>query len=204
MTTPTTEVLEQERASLAFRVQALIDESVGIWERFDREVRAKRWHPFVASDYPSVLRALGELRAPGLKFLEWGSATGVITIMADFLGFEAYGIEIDADLVTTARDLAARHGSRARFAAGSFLPSAYRSKRTNGDARLGTIGEGASGYAELGYALDDFDIVYAYPWTGEEPVMLEVQEQCGDSDALLLLHGNDGVTAYRGGRRLDR
>ena len=28
-------------------------------------------------------------RGPGLRFLEWGAATGVITIIADLLGFDA-------------------------------------------------------------------------------------------------------------------
>jgi len=43
-----------------------------------------------------------------------------------------------------------------------------------GDARMGTIGYGPSAYGELGLALDDFDLVYAYPWGGEEPMMLDL------------------------------
>ena len=69
-----------------------------LFDKFDHEVRDRRWHPFVAANYESVLEALIAQRAPGLTFLEWGSATGVITIMADLLGYEAYGIELDASL----------------------------------------------------------------------------------------------------------
>jgi predicted cobalt transporter CbtA len=109
------------------RLDALLAEGWEIWDRFDREVRDLNWHPFVAADYERVLATLTSLRSPGKRFLEWGSATGVIAIMADMLGFESWGIELDADLVQVARDLARRHGSSARFAAGSFLPTGYES-----------------------------------------------------------------------------
>ena len=191
--------LDQPLGALEARLDALIEEGTEIWERFDQEVRTDHWHPFVASDYRRVLRALSALRAPGLRFLEWGSATGVITIMADLLGFEATGIELDAELVAMARDLASRHGSRARFAVGSFLPAGYRPRLRNGNGRLGTIGEGPSGYRELGHPLDDFDVVYAYPWKGEERVLLDLIEQYGNRQARLLLHGDEGIAMYRGG-----
>jgi hypothetical protein len=186
--------------TVALRIDALIDEGNEIWERFDRDVRTRQWHPFVASDYAVVLQALSALRAPGLSFLEWGSATGVITIMADLLGFDAVGIELDRDLVATARELAARFDSRARFLIGSFIPVGYRPQRKNGDGRLGTIGDGASAYAEMGRGLDDFDLVYGYPWKGEEPTMLNVMAQYGHPSARLLLHTDHGITIYRGGR----
>jgi hypothetical protein len=191
---------EEIDADLHARLSALGDEGWEIWSRFDTEVRQHGWHPFVAADYDRVLGTLVELRRPGLRFLEWGSATGVITIMADLLGYEAYGIEIDAGLVQTARELAGRYGSRARFAAGSFVPTGYRWKPPGGDARTGTIGQGMSAYPELQHPLEDFDMVYAYPWSGEEPMMRDLMRAYGGSDALLLLHGGDAVRIYPGGR----
>jgi hypothetical protein len=149
-----------------------------------------------------VLQTLVRLRAPGLRFLEWGSATGVITIMADLLGYEAYGIELDPGLVDTARELASRFGSGARFAAGSFLPAGYRFNPRGGDGRQGTIGDGRSAYPVLEHPLEDFDVVYAYPWSGEEALMLDLMRCYGGRDARLLLHsGTEGVRVYRGGRR---
>ena len=68
------------------RIRALIDEGWQIFERFDVDVRQKKFHPFVAADYDRVLGALAPLCAPGLRFVEWGSASGVITIMASLLG----------------------------------------------------------------------------------------------------------------------
>lgn len=185
---------------LAAQLAALIDEGWAIFERFDADVRQKKFHPFVAADYDRVLQALLPLRAPGLRFVEWGSATGVITIMASMLGFDAYGIELDPSLVRIARELAARFQSPAVFAEGSFIPAGYRWRPATGDGRLGTIGDGPSAYPMIGRALDDFDLVYAYPWGGEEPMMIDLMRAYGGPGARLLLHGDDGVRIYRDGR----
>lgn len=187
--------------ALLGRLTGLMDEGAEIWNRFDHEVRQHHWHPFVAADYDRVLRALLPLRAPGLRFLEWGSATGIITIMADLLGFEAYGIELDAALVDTARGLADKYGSKARFAAGSFLPAGYVWRAADGDVRRGTIGQGISAYRELGLPLDEFDLVYGYPWTGEEPMMRDLMRAYGRPGARLIVHGgSEGVRIYTNGR----
>ena len=189
---------------LRARLTALFDEGWEIWERFDREVRVKDWHPFIPADYESVLAGLLPLRRPGLRFLEWGSATGVITIAADLLGFEAYGIELDPDLVRMAEQLAAKVGSNARFAAGSFLPTGYRYRPSDGDGRTGTIGDGESGYLALGHPLEDFDLVFGYPWDGEAPMMLDLMRRYGSPNALFLLNRPNGVKIFQAGRELPR
>jgi hypothetical protein len=166
-------------------------------------VRAHRWHSFVPAEYARVLEALLPLRAPGRRFLEWGSAAGVITIMADLLGFDACGIELDAELVRMAEELARRYGSGARFVAGSFLPAGYVYHAKDGDTRLGTVGQGVSGYLELGRPLDDFDVVYGYPWAGEDGLMRDLMRRYGSPDACLLLHRVSGeVELFRRGRRI--
>ncbi|HSW29122.1 MAG TPA: hypothetical protein VLH75_06435 [Longimicrobiales bacterium] len=200
MTDPTHAPLDPE---LRRRLELLGEEGWEIWARFDREVREHRWHSFVPAEYGRVLDALLPFRAPGRRFLELGSATGVITIMADLLGFDACGIELDPSLVRMAEELARRHGSGARFAAGSFLPAGYAYHPKDGDGRLGTVGVGESGYLKLGRPLEDFEVVYGYPWTGEESLMHDLMRRYGSTDAVLLLHRVSGaVEAYRGGRRL--
>jgi len=187
-------------APLRARLDAVIGEGREIFRRFDAEVRRSAFHPFVPADYDRVLAALAALHAPGLRFLELGSATGVIAIMADLLGYEAFGIELDAELVEVARGLAHRHGSGARFAAGSFFPAGYRFSDGHGDGRTGTLGHGAAGYAALGHALADFDVVYGYPWDGEEPILHDLMRRHGAPGArLVVLSGADGVRIFRDG-----
>lgn len=149
-------------------------------------------------EYDTVLKTLLGIRERRGRFLEMGSATGVITIMADLLGFEACGIEIAPELVREARGLAARYGSDARFATGSFLPAGYRWMSKTGDTRMGTVGIAEPAYAELRYELADFDWVYAYPWPGESEVLRDVMQRFGGPSARLLLHG------YGGGLEVDR
>ena len=189
--------------TLDARLDAVCAEGWAIFEHFDRTVREVSFHPFVAADYEDVRAVLLQMRAPGRSFLEWGSASGVITIMADMMGFDASGIELNGQLVDTARGLAERHGSGARFVEGSFLPTGYKWRPRDGDGRTGTIGDGPSGYLQLGRALDEFDVVFGYPWGGEEALMHDVMHQYGRRDAVLLLHdANDGVRAFRGGREI--
>jgi hypothetical protein len=188
--------------ALRERLASLCAEGWEIWDRFDIEVRQNDWHPFVAADYESVLATLLTLRGPGLRFLEWGSASGVITIMADLLGFEAYGIELDTDLVGVARGLARKFHSQAKFAVGSFLPAGYRWTPSEGDGRLGTIGHGNSAYPELAHPLEDFDLVFCYPWSGEEPMMHDLMKCYGGRRARLILNGDaQGIRVFQGGKQ---
>lgn len=185
------------------QLDALCAEGWALFEEFDLRVRDKAFHPFVAADYDAVRAALMRVRAPGLRFLEWGSATGVITIMADLLGFDAIGIELDASLVRTANSLASRFHSGARFVTGSFLPTGYRWHSPVANTTSWTTGDGRSGYLELGIALDEFDVVFGYPWGGEAPMMLDLMRLYGRADALLILNDTTtGVHLYRGGREV--
>lgn len=190
-------------AALNARLDDLCEAGWEIFDAFDREVRDKTFHPFVAADYTLVRHALTVHRAPGLRFLEWGSASGVITIMADLLGYDAYGIELDGSLVEMARTLAARFGSKATFVEGSFLPTGFAFTPRDREPWTSTTGSGESGYIRLGKALDDFDVVFGYPWGGEQQMMRSLMRSYGSPEALLLLHDVDaGVEGFRGDRRV--
>lgn len=187
--------------SLRATMTQLGEEGWDLWADFDRNVRSHSWHSFVPAEYERVLSALEALWKPGLRFLEWGSATGVIAIMADLLGYDACGIEIDPELVGLSEGLAERYQSGARFVAGSFLPTGYAWRPRDGDGRLGTVGEGASGYLKLGCVLEDFDIVYAYPWGGEEAMMHDLMRVHGGPNAALVLQRVSGeVELFRRGK----
>ena len=179
---------------LLARLEALHEEGRQIFERFERDVRSAEFHPFKPADYTAIVDMLLPFSGECRTFLEWGSATGVIAITADLLGFEAYGIEIDASLVDMSNDLARRHGSDARFVAGSLLPDGYEWRSPSGDTRLGTIEEGVSGYSQLGMPLHDFDLVYGYPWSGEAAMMRDIMQRCGGNGSRLLINrGREGV-----------
>lgn len=183
---------------LLARIEALHEEGDRIFAHFERDVRSEAFHPFKPAKYSAMVDELLPFVGECRTFIEWGSATGIIAITADLLGFEACGIEIDADLVEVARDLARRYGSRARFAAGSMLPAGYEWRAPSGDPRLGTIEEGEPGYEELGMDLTDFDLVYGYPWSGEAAMMQDVMQRCGADGARLMINGGrEGVRVFR-------
>jgi hypothetical protein len=187
------------------RLATVLDVGWTAYEEFTAKVSDHTFHPFIAADYEQVVESLWPYRNSGKRFLEWGSATGVIAIIADVLGLEAYGIELDSSLVGTARQLATSLGSNAQFVHGSFIPDGYRWRPKDGDDRTGTLGSGRSGYLALGHPLDDFDIVFGYPWDGESVMMLDIMKQYGRRDALLLVHSaSEPMVTYRGGVALPR
>lgn len=156
-----------------------------IWEEFDaREVH--RHHLFVPCDHRAAFEALQGLRRRASTFLEFGSAAGVVSIMAELLGFEAYGIEIEPRLVQCSRELARQFGSRATFVEGSFVPLDYQDEVRHLSSDRFTPTGGASAYEELNMELTDFDLVFAFPWPGEEDWLYELMRQHARRDAILL------------------
>jgi hypothetical protein len=132
------------------------------------------FHGFIPADHRGAYEVLARERAGAHSFLELGSGLGVITVLADQLGFDAYGIEIEPELVDISRGLNDEVGARATFALGSFVPEDFRDEVSLLDAEFHTPTEGADGYDELGMDLASFDLVYAYPWPGQEEWMEEL------------------------------
>ena len=198
--------LAPEAAPLPEPVDALIRDAAA---RIDRFVEARTDDPifgFVPSDFAAVYRVLWTIRsrrlAPGDAFLEWGSGFGVVALLAASLGFEATGIEIEPALVAEARRLAADHGLPVEFHEGSFLPAGAEplADRTEEFAWLDVDGESA--YEEMGLDPDDFDVIFAYPWPGEEHVVVDLFDACAATGALLVTY--EGVEAVRVQRKARR
>jgi hypothetical protein len=161
---------------------------------------------FVPCDFALVHRALTAIKlrnlATGRRFLEWGSGIGVVTCLAIWNGFDAVGIEIEPKLVRIAEELAGEHGVVTEFACGSFVPSsAQLSVEGSGEITwLSTSGPDA--YAQVELEPDDFDVIFAYPWPGEEQVIFDLFAECAAVGALLLTyHGQDGLRLHRKMRR---
>jgi hypothetical protein len=184
-------------------VQRLLAEAEVHWRELGADF-VKGWQGFVPADYPEVYLALKKLRASGAEtFLEWGSGIGTVAIMADMLGYEAYGIEIQPALVARAEALAARFGSKAVFAEGNFIPDDYRWSPEVADEDFNTSFEGGSGYEELGMELGDFDVVYGYPWPGEEALFEDIFDRHARPDAVFVsYHSLDHVLLHRVPRKI--
>jgi hypothetical protein len=157
---------------------------------------------FVPSDFELVYCGLAAIKsqylATGRRFIEWGSGIGVIACLAESLGFDAVGIEIELQLVELAESLAEEHGLSVRFVCGSFLPSGAEPRLEMPDdvAWLTTIGP--DGYEELEMGPDEFDVVFAYPWPGEEQVIFDLFADSAAAGALLLsYHGQEGLKLQR-------
>lgn len=191
-----------EPIRLPRRVLGFLEEAAGRIDEFEARRRNDPIPGFVPSDFPLVyqlLRAVRQVHLPtGDRFCEWGSGFGVVAALADMIGFEAYGIEIDGDLYREACRLAEDFHCEPQFVQGSFLPDdAGELADTLGDFHwLET--SGANGYAELDLSPDDFDVIFAYPWPGEESVITEVFDRYAASGALLLTyHGIEQVRVRR-------
>ena len=152
---------------------------------------------FVPSDFVTVyhaLRAITEANlAPGSSFCEWGSGFGVVASLAAMLGFSACGIEIESDLVDASRRLTDDFGLGVEFVHGSFIPPgaegcAEEAYADNNAGYSWLVTDADDGYVELGLDPDDFDVVFAYPWPGEEYLFMTLFEKYAAAGALLLLY----------------
>lgn len=156
---------------------------------------------FIPSDYELVWRTLAAVRRDqpdARRLLEWGSGFGVVVGLGALLGFEASGIEVDAGLVVASRELLAEHGLRATIAAGSFVPDGNTASERLADLETRTVLGAPDAYDDLDADLDDFDVVFAYPWTTEEALYCDVFARGADHGAILITYSrNEGVRAYR-------
>lgn len=161
---------------------------------------------FVPSNFELVYRALAEIQATNLatgrRFIEWGSGIGVVACLASCMGFDAVGIEIEPKLVDIAQSLAEKHNIAVEFACGSFVPTGSAARADWADGVAWLTDTGPDGYDELQLELDDFDVVFAYPWPGEEQVILDLFADRAATGALLLTYnGLNGVQLQRKVRR---
>ena len=173
---------------------------------FTENTRQQPIPAFVPSDFTAAYWTLAAIQeqslAVGTLFCEWGSGFGVVTCLAALLEYEAYGIEIERELVAEAASLASDFDIAAEFAEGSFVPAdADDIAVTPGEvAWLAT--EGADAYEALQIDLDDFDIIYAYPWPDEDDILGDVFDSYAAEGALLVTY--NGIDDVRVRRKVNR
>jgi hypothetical protein len=172
---------------LTVTLDRLVREGGDAWEEY--RARAKDRHQlFIPCDHRGAHEALRELRSRALTFVELGSGAGIVTIMADLLGFEAYGIEIEPWLVDRSIELAEQFGSAAIFAEGTFVPPAYQDEIEHLSGDYLTPTNGSYAFDELGLGLSDFDLVFAYQWPGDEDWLGELIRRHARANAILLTY----------------
>jgi len=171
--------IDQQIVRTTNRIQSFQDR----WDRPNIEL-------FVAADYRYVYQALAWTMTNqsmlGRHFLEWGCGFAAVTAIAARLGLDAIGIEADQDLLAQGQQTMADWAAPAELVLGDFLPAGADSLAN--DAALPSLGHDVpSGYQTLGMDLDDFALVYTYPWPGEDSFHEAVFDRYAAPGALLLV-----------------
>lgn len=134
----------------------------------------------------------------GNRFLEFGSGFGAATILASIHGMEAAGIEIEQPLVDEANQLADQLGVKADFYCGSFVPrdiegyADLAAEVEHVDTSAGEV------YEQMDSSIADFDLVFAFPWPGENGFFESVFERTAAQGALFMTYnGIEGIHLHR-------
>ena len=152
---------------------------------------------FVPSDFVTVYHSLRAIiaanLASGTSLCEWGSGFGVVASLAAMLEFKVCGIEIERGLVNASRRLADDFRLPVEFVHGSFVPSGAEADVEEAYAASSTeyfwlVTDADEAYDELGLGPHDFDVVFAYPWPGEECLIEGLFEKYAAEEALLLTY----------------
>lgn len=78
---------------------------------------------FVPSNYENAWDLLSNL--PKGVLCEWGSGLGIVVGLAEILGYNAFGVELDAGLVESSRSLLHKHHLSAQIHLASYYEDAF-------------------------------------------------------------------------------
>ena len=190
-----------KKIPLTERADSLIDDANDRIEAFmlaDQSVIEN----FVTCDFHLLAQSLAWIDQnhllTGRRFCELGSGFGVAAMLAAIRGMESVGIEIEPVLVQQSADLANDLHVDARFFAGSFVPrdatglSDLAAEIKHVETQAGDV------YEEIGLAMNDFDLFFAFPWPGEHTFFEAVFDACAADGALLLTYrGREGMDLVR-------
>ncbi|WP_146394767.1 class I SAM-dependent methyltransferase [Planctomycetes bacterium CA13] len=154
-------------------------------DRWDRPLMEQ----FVAADYELVYQTLAwaieSQMLIGRRFLEWGCGFAVVSALASTLDLDVIGIEAEADLLDQGRGLTKDWNVNLELVCGNFLPA--DAEHLADDPTLPSLGHAVeSAYEMIGLDLDDFAIVYSYPWPGEDDFHERVFQRHAARGALLM------------------
>jgi predicted O-methyltransferase YrrM len=156
---------------------------------------------FFPSDYESVyavLKSIRESNPEATRFCEWGSGFGVIAGLATFLGYEACGIEIDRRCVASSRALLEDHGLATEILEGSFIPEEYAELEEMSADGTGTVLSGPGAIDEVDVEIENFDLIFAFPWPDEQEMYFDLFARHASVGAILVTYSAlDGILVQR-------
>jgi hypothetical protein len=188
--------ISRNDAPLPDDVAAFIREANSRVDQFVRD-HPVRVTGFVPSNFVTVYRGLQAISeanlACGPSLCEWGSGFGAVSSLAAMLEFDVCGIEIDGGLIDVSRLLADDFALPVKFIHGSFIPPGAESDAEeayvdNDGKYFWLVTDSDNAYGKLGLEPHDFDVVFAYPWPGEEYLITTLFEKFAAEQALLLLY----------------
>ncbi len=176
---PVPDQIEERIALELKRIEAFQD----CWDRPQIE-------QFVAADFRHLYQALSWIRDTqvliGNRFVEWGCGFAVVASIASQLGFDAIGIEAERELLREGEQTVGLWRQPVELVHGNFLPHGAESLAE--DSTLPSLGHNVRcAYDQIGLELDDFALIYAYPWPGEDDFHEAVFDRFAAPGALLLL-----------------
>jgi hypothetical protein len=167
---------------------------------FDRWKRATSLG-FFPSDYESVyavLKSLRESYPEATRLCEWGSGFGVIAGLGAILGYQACGIEIDGRCVSASRSLLKDHGLNAEILEGTFIPEQFAELEAMSTDGTGTVLSGAGTIDEVDVEIEDFDLIFAFPWPDEVEMFHDLFARYAAVGAILVTYSAlDGIHVQR-------
>jgi len=101
-------------------------------------------------------------------------------------------------LVELSIRLARHYHLKADFCRGNFVPhGGQKIAEEVSEFEWLAVG-GPDPYDQMGMEIDDFDMVFAYPWPGEEQVIERLFDRFASDGALLMTYnGAEGVRLFR-------
>lgn len=183
-------------------VAAFISDAQSRIDTFIESHLAEPVMAFVPSNFPLVYGALSEIAklhlAPGRLLCEWGSGAGVVACLAEMVGFEACGIEFDAGLVALSEQLAGDYHLKSGFYRGNLVPQGGQGIAEQVDEFAWLAVGGPDPYDQMDLDIDDFDVIFAYPWPGEQGVVEQLFDRFAADGALLATYnGEEGIRLFR-------
>ena len=197
--------MEGPEARVSDQVARLIVTCSRGWERFfaDHDDQAPRFVPSVPERVFAVLEEVTRRKLPPTRvFCEWGSGFGTATCLAALLGYEAYGLEIDEELVRRSRVIARRLGIPVTMLCTSLFPAGYAAYAGREGAALVTPtsvrghhdtaeARGPLRYDGMERVIAEIGLFFAYPWPEERALMQQLFEAVARVGALLVVYHTD-------------